>query len=93
MKIELSDDQKAFARQAVEAGRLHREEDAVEEALGLWEERERRRAHILASVDIAETSFARGDGREITEESMCQLASEVKKRGRIRLTAEQAAAS
>ncbi|HYW39660.1 MAG TPA: hypothetical protein VE957_16235 [Terriglobales bacterium] len=37
-------DQKAFVRQAIESGRLHREEDAGQEALSLWEERERTRA-------------------------------------------------
>ena len=90
MNVELSVDQKAFARQAVETGRLHREEDAVQEALGLWEERERNRAQILASVDHAEASLARGEGREITEESMRQLASDVKQRGRLRLAADRA---
>jgi len=73
MNIELTVDQKAFARQAVEAGRLGREEDAVQEALYLWEERERNRAQILAAVDRAEASLARGEGREITEASMRQL--------------------
>jgi len=34
-------DQRAFVRQAIDSGRLLREEDAVKEALSLWEERER----------------------------------------------------
>jgi len=93
MNVEFSIDQKIFARQAVEAGRLHREEDAVQEALGLWEERERNRAQILASVNLAEASLARATGREITEESMRQLASDVKQRGRSRLAAERASVS
>ena len=59
----------------------------MEEALGLWEERERARAEILAAVDEAESSFARGDGRIITRESMRQLAAEIKQRGRPRLAA------
>jgi Arc/MetJ-type ribon-helix-helix transcriptional regulator len=93
MNVELSVDQKAFARQAVETGRLHREEDAVQEALGLWEERERNRAQILAAVDLAEASLARGEGRVITENSMRELASDVKQRGRARLANERAVAS
>jgi len=60
MEVHLTDDQKAFIRQAIETGRYAREEDAVQEALSLWEERERRRAEILASVDQAEASLARG---------------------------------
>lgn len=47
------------------------------------------RAEILAAVDAAEASLARGAGREITQESMQQLANEVKRRGRARLAAEQ----
>jgi Arc/MetJ-type ribon-helix-helix transcriptional regulator len=89
MEVNLTPDQKAFVRQAIESGRLHREEDAVQEALSLWEERERTRAEILTAVDVAEASIARGEGRPITQESMRQLADEVKQRGRRRLAAEQ----
>ena len=89
MEVHLTPDQKAFVRQAIESGRLHREEDAVQEALSLWEERERTRAEILTAVDAAEASIERGEGRTITQESMRQLADEVKQRGRIRLAAEQ----
>jgi Arc/MetJ-type ribon-helix-helix transcriptional regulator len=87
MEVHLTPDQKAFVRQAIESGRLHREEDAVQEALSLWEERERTRAEILTAVDVAEASIARSEGRTITQESMRQLADEVKQRGR--LAAEQ----
>ena len=88
MEVHLTPDQKAFVRQAIESGRLGREEDAVQEALFLWEERERTRAEIVAAVDVAEASIARGEGRTITQESMRQLADEVKQRGRSRLAAE-----
>jgi Arc/MetJ-type ribon-helix-helix transcriptional regulator len=81
--------QKEFVRQAIESGRLRREQDAVEEALSLWEERDRTRAEILAAVDEAEASLARGEGRLITQESMRKLAGEVKRRGRARLADEQ----
>lgn len=53
MEVNFTPDQKAFIRQAIESGRLHREEDAVQEALSLWEERERTRAEILTAVDVA----------------------------------------
>jgi putative addiction module CopG family antidote len=89
MEVHLTPDQKAFVRQAIESGRLRREEDAVKEALSLWEERERSRAEILTAVDAAEASLARGEGRAITQESMQQLADEVKQRGRNRLAAER----
>ena len=89
MEVKLTPDQKAFVRDAIESGRLKREEDAVQEALALWEERERTRAEILAAVDEADASLARGEGRNITQQSMLDLAAEVKQRGRARLAAEQ----
>jgi Arc/MetJ-type ribon-helix-helix transcriptional regulator len=85
--------QKAFVRQAIASGCLHGEEDAIQEALSLWEERERTRAEILAAVDAAEASLARGGGRTVTQESMRQLADEVKQRGRARLANEPSSSS
>ena len=90
--VHLTADQKAFARRAIQTGRLHREEDAVQEALILWEERERTRAELLSVLDIAESSIAQGRGRVITRQSMSDLAAEVNQRGRARLAAEEAAA-
>ena len=89
MEVPLTPDQEAFVRQAIESGRIAREEDAVREALSLWEERERTRAEILAAVDEAEASLARGEGRVITRKSMRELAADVKRRGLARLASEQ----
>jgi putative addiction module CopG family antidote len=89
MEVHLTPDQEAFIRQAIESGRLQHQEDAVKEALALWEERERTRAEILASLDEAEASLARGEGRVITHQSMRELAEEVHQRGLARLAAEE----
>lgn len=89
MEVHLTPDQQAFVRQGIEAGRFRNEADAIAEALLLWEERERNRAEILAAVDAAEASIARGEGIEITEQSMRELAERVKRRGRARLEAER----
>jgi putative addiction module CopG family antidote len=90
MEVQLTPDQEAFIRQAIETGRLHRREDAVREAMSLWEERERRRLQILAAVDEAEASLARGEGRSVTtHEEVRQLAADIKRRGMARLAAEQ----
>ena len=91
MEVHLTPDLQAFVRQAIESGRFLREEDAVKEALSLWEERELTRAEILVAVDEAEASLARGDGRAITRESLRELAEDVKRRGRARLAAEEQA--
>jgi Arc/MetJ-type ribon-helix-helix transcriptional regulator len=92
MEVQLTSDQRAFALRAVEAGRLGSEKDAVEEALALWEERERRRVEFRATLDEARASLARGEGRPITQESMRELSAEVRERGRARLIAELARA-
>ena len=89
MDVQLTPDQRAFVRDAIASGRLRREEDAVREALALWEQRERARAQILAAADAAEASLARGTGRVITQDAMRELADEVQQRGRKRLAAEQ----
>jgi len=90
MEVHLTPDQEAFIRHAIETGRLEREEDAVQEAMLFWEQRERRRLEILASVDQAEASLARGEGRIIvTHEEVAQLASDVTRRGMARLSREQ----
>jgi Arc/MetJ-type ribon-helix-helix transcriptional regulator len=88
MQIDLTPEQSEFIRMAIETGRLHRPEDAVQEALTLWVERERRREEILAAIDQAEASLARGEGRIITRESMRELAEEVHQRGLARLAAK-----
>lgn len=90
MEVLFTPDQKAFIRQAIESGRLQREEDAVTEALSLWEERERRRLEILVTVDRSEASLGRGEGRSATApEEAKQLAEDIKQRGLARLKSEQ----
>jgi putative addiction module CopG family antidote len=89
MEVDLTAEQKEFIQLAIASGRLRRAEDAVREALSLWEERERARAEILAAVDAAEDSIARGEGRELTPDSMRELSSNIKERGRLRLETEQ----
>ena len=86
MKVHISPEQRAFIREGIESGRFRTEEDAVHEALALWEERERLRSEILAAVDKAENSITRGEGRTITRASMRAIAKDVKRRGRLRIS-------
>jgi putative addiction module CopG family antidote len=74
MNVQFTPDQQAFVRQGIESGRFQHEEDAVREALALWEERERARAAVLASVNEAEASLARGEGLALTPQSVRRLA-------------------
>ncbi|HEY2136572.1 MAG TPA: hypothetical protein VGH49_11825 [Xanthobacteraceae bacterium] len=82
MQIDLTPEQLDFVRRAIESGRYERAEDAVQAAMTLWVDRERRRTEILAAVDIAKDSIERGEGSAITQDSMRSLAEDVKRRGR-----------
>src|SRR5262249_20275602 len=88
MRVVLTAEQQDFVRRAVESGRFERAEDAIQEAVSLWIEHERRRTEILAVVDAAQASIDRGEGIEITDQSMRELGTDVKRRGRARLAAE-----
>jgi Arc/MetJ-type ribon-helix-helix transcriptional regulator len=77
-----------FVRQAIESGRFQRAEDAVQAAMTLWVDRERRRTEILAAIDIAAASIRRGEGIEITQQSMRALADDVKRHGRAQFADE-----
>jgi putative addiction module CopG family antidote len=89
MDIHLTPDQEVFVRQAIESGRLQTVEDAVREALSLWEDRERSRAEILASIDGAEASIAQGRGRRMTQSAVREIAKATKARGRAQLASEK----
>ena len=84
MEVRLTPDQEAFVRQGIAAGRYQNETDAIADALALWEERERRRAEILAEVDVVEATLARGEGRVYTDETLHEIVDGVKRRGRAR---------
>ncbi|HXE14669.1 MAG TPA: hypothetical protein VN633_21265 [Bryobacteraceae bacterium] len=89
MEVHPTPGQRAFIQQAIESGRIHRPEEAVEQALSLWEERERRRTGILAAVEEAEASIIQGKGRLITSESQVdELVNATKQRGLARLATE-----
>ncbi len=59
------------------------------EALLLWEEREVLRSELIASLNEARASIARGEGLIITQASMQALADQTKLRLRSRLVAEK----
>jgi len=82
MEIHLTPDQKAFIRQAIEKGRLNREEDALQEALLLWEERERIRVELLAALDEAEADLGAGRFSDYSGETLPRLGDELKREAR-----------
>jgi hypothetical protein len=89
MEVQLTPDQQALVRDAIASGRLHRPEEAMQQALLLWEERERRRLEILAAVELSQESLARGEGRTVTtREESDRLVSDIARRGLQRLASE-----
>jgi Arc/MetJ-type ribon-helix-helix transcriptional regulator len=90
MEVHLTPDQQALVRDAIASGRLHQPEEAMQQALLLWEERERRRLEIVAAVELSKASLARGEGRTVTtSEESDQFVSDIARRGMARLAAEQ----
>lgn len=51
MNVELTPGQRALIKQAIDNGRITRKEQVIEEAMALWEYRERRRLEINAMVE------------------------------------------
>ncbi len=78
MEVHLTPDQEAFVRQAIASGRLQCEEEAVQEAIALWEERERNRGAILTALDEAEGDLNAGRFNDYTEASLSGLAEDLK---------------
>jgi hypothetical protein len=89
MTITLTSDQEALIQQAIKVGRIDRVEDVMTEVLLLWKERELLRAELIAGVEQARASIARGERRSISRASMQALAEEAKLRLRSRLASEQ----
>ncbi len=90
MEVQLTREQEPFVRgEVIEAARLRSEEDAFEQAMSLWEKRERRRMVILGRRGCC-GSFSGARGRTGGSAAGArQLAEDVKWRGRERLKAEQ----
>ena len=89
MEVELTADQEAFIKQAIESGRLRSREDAIREALLLWEERERSRTELLAALDEAEADLEGGRYDDYTDETLPALADELKREARLQRNRER----
>jgi putative addiction module CopG family antidote len=86
MEIELTPEQNSFIHLGIEQGRFRHVEDAVKDALALWETRERARIELLASLDVAEQSLDAGEGSSYTAETIHELARGVERQGMAKLS-------
>lgn len=82
MQVDLTPDQREFVQRAIASGRFVREEDAVEEALSMWEERERERVAILTALDESEADLSAGRYDDYTRESSPRLVQDLKREAR-----------
>jgi Arc/MetJ-type ribon-helix-helix transcriptional regulator len=85
MEVHLTADQEAFIREAVASGRLLRPEDAVQQALSLWERQERNRVQLLAALDEAEADLQTREYSDYTDETLPTLARQLKAEARAML--------
>ncbi len=82
MEVQFTPEQEAFIRQAIASGRLHRPEEAIQQALSLWERQERSRLGMLAALDEAEADLQTGQYTDHTDESLPLLAQQLKAEAR-----------
>jgi len=89
MEIHLPPEQEAYLA-AIAASTGRSTDELVQEAIQLWEQEQARAlTDFRKSLDDAENSIDRGEGTDITPESMRQLSRDVIERCRARLEAER----
>ena len=59
MNVDFTPEQHSFVQQAIESGRIHRPEEAAQEAFTLWVEREKARAKPAFNSTKARAAAAR----------------------------------
>jgi len=89
MEIHLPPEQEAYLA-AIAASTGRSTDELVQEAIQLWEQEQARAlTDFRKSLDDAENSIDRGEGIDITPETMRQLSRDVIERCRARLEAER----
>jgi Arc/MetJ-type ribon-helix-helix transcriptional regulator len=84
MEVHFTPDQEALILRAIASGRYQTAEDAVQDAMARWEEGERVRIEVLASLDEAEADLETGRYTDYTDETLPTLADELKREARQR---------
>jgi putative addiction module CopG family antidote len=88
MQVELTPEQNSFVDMGIQEGRFRDREEAVRQALALWEKRERARIELLASLDLAERSLDAGEGETYIGANLDALVESIKERGTARLAGQ-----
>ena len=88
MQVELTPAQNSFVDLGIQEGRFRDSDEAVRQALAQWEQRERIRVELMASLDSAEQSLDAGEGETYTSETLRELVESVQVRGIARLAGQ-----
>lgn len=91
MDIKFTPEQNSFVHLGIEQGRFCKAEDAVQDALALWEKRERTRFELLAEIEAGENSPREEDAVLDSEEDIAQFFQGVEQRGRAKLASTKLA--
>lgn len=91
MQFEPTPDQQAFIHRAIASGRYRNAEDALRDAMAQWEEDERRRIELLAAFDQAEADLGAGRYTDYSDQTLPQLADELKREARLAHDSERSA--
>ena len=83
MEVHLTPQQEAFLEQNVRAGRFNSKQEAIGRAVDLLEEHERAMEELRAAVDEGDEDFAQHHYAEYTDETLPQLAGELKREARV----------
>lgn len=87
MDIELTPEQDSLVSLVIEQGRLEHREDAVRDAMVLWERRERARIELLAELEAGDSRPEEEDIILDSDEATAAFFEDIKQRGRAKLTA------
>ena len=87
MQIELSPEQSSFVDLGIQEGRFRNPEEAMQQALALWVNRERARIELLASIEAGDDSPREDDIVLDSEEEIAEFFAGVEKRGLAKLAA------
>jgi len=88
MQVQITPEQNSFIDLGIQEGRFRDSEEAVRQALALWEKRERARIELLSSLDLAEASLDNGAGETYTGATLHELVNSVENRGMTKLSGQ-----
>ena len=92
MQIELTSEQNDFIRLGIEQGRYSNGAEAVQDAMNGWVERERARLELIQAIEEGESALDAGEYIDLdSDEAITEMMEGVKRRGRERLAASNAA--